>query len=130
MRNRIVLLSVLLAVSAAVATGAAAEPRRMVRRLETPRVETFSDGGEFSGVLSGTVVLNGSTYDVAPGVVIYEIGRGPVDAGSRLSPRTIWVSGIVRGSSRIVTQVIVRPESFGGGSNRITVDDGVPAGPR
>jgi hypothetical protein len=84
------------------------KPRRDVRVLL--QSQTFTGGGEFSGSLEGTITVDGTAYQVAPDVKIYEIGGGALPPGTVLHHRTVGLLGIVRDRSMIVSQIIVRPE--------------------
>lgn len=113
MRNHIVMLlgiALTLPIAAGPASGANEKPRKPrpeVRELRQAR--TFSDVGEYSGVLGGTISFNGRQYRLAPDVTIYEVGRGLMAPGTTVSGRVMAISGVTLRNSEIVYQIIVRP---------------------
>lgn len=91
-------------------SAASAAPRKHKPVLENP---TFAEAGTFSGPVTGHVVFNGVEYFIPANVRAYEVGRGAMDSGAYVNMRMVSLSGIYRNGSRIVTQLIVRPEGFG-----------------
>ncbi|MBI5169270.1 MAG: hypothetical protein HZA61_07260 [Candidatus Eisenbacteria bacterium] len=74
-----------------------------------PAYPTFAATGEWGGVLSGEIVLNGRPYRIAPSAAIYEVGRGPMPVGTSYANRMLFVTGFESSTGSIVTSVIVRP---------------------
>jgi hypothetical protein len=111
---------------AADASAARSKPRTLPR---IPDTDFFSDAGNFAGVLEGEIQLNGVRYVLPSNVKIYVVGQGAVPAGTAISQRMISITGVQRGYSNIVRQVIVRPSfaSFGESSSLSEAD---PARPR
>jgi len=80
------------------------------RRLAPfPRGNGFSVSGQFSGTLSGDVMLDGVTYRLTDRTTVYELGRGPVKLGETVTNRFIFMSGSRNGGSETVYSVIIRP---------------------
>jgi hypothetical protein len=113
MRNRIgILLGIALALAAAagLAWGATARPRKVSPQVKALlQSETFVESGRYSGMLAGTMTLNGAVYRVAPHAATYEIGRGMLPARSVVHERNVSLFGAVRGKTKIVHQIVVRP---------------------
>jgi hypothetical protein len=117
MRSHITWMLALLIVGTACAGPAMAEKAtRKKHRPETLALlhaQTFGDGGMFAGPVGTTMALNGSLYQVASKVAIYEIGKGPLPADTFIDDRLVFVNGIIKGSDRIVYSIMVRPEGEG-----------------
>lgn len=117
MRSPITWIVALLIVGTACAGPAMAE--KAAKKKHSPETmallhaQTFGDGGMFAGPIGPTLALNGSLYQVSPKVTIYEIGKGLMPADAFIDNRLIFINGIVRGSDRIVYQIMVRPEGEG-----------------
>jgi hypothetical protein len=96
-------------------SNADAGPRRRPRIVRMVHDESFSVTGEFTGELSGTVILNGSVFQLSDKATLCEVGRpGTLPRGAFVSGRRVVFTGVQRGGTRIVQSVIVRPS--GGGS--------------
>lgn len=110
-----------------------AGPRRPPQKIFRPaHDESFSVTGEFTGELSGTVILNGSVFQLSDKATLCEVGRpGTLPRGTFVSGRRVTFTGTQRRGTRIVQSVIVRPSgggSFGAEPSRNVgvLDVGVP----
>ena len=91
-------------------------------------LSTFNTSGEFSGVLGGEILLNGVRYQLGSNVQIYELGVGLLPAGTEISDRWIFLSGVRTLGSNMIFSVIVRPATVPSldqddGSSHIQVRD-------
>ena len=103
----------LLMVVAIAATATAAgrtRPFRSSRAEGYLRSQPFTLAGEFSGTLSGEIVLNGLPYRLSPNAFVYEIGRGVVPVGTEVRDRFVTVSGLTTNRVTVVYSIIIRPE--------------------
>ena len=84
---------------------------RRPRRLQSDllRMETFNVSGEFTGALSGEILLGGTRYRIGTNVQVYEIGRGLIPAGSVVGARHVFLAGVKTLGSNTVFSIIVRP---------------------
>jgi len=117
MRKHLYALAALLILGAACASPAvAAKAGRKKHSPETMALlhaPTFGAGGMFTGAIGSTLALDGQMYQVASKVTVYEVGKGLLPVDAFLDNRLIFVNGIVKGSDRIIYQIMVRPEGEG-----------------
>ena len=107
MRNRTgITLVATLVVALTVASVATANPPSW-RDHFSFHPEALATSGEFTGTLDGQISLGTDTYRLAPNVAVYEIGVGPLPAGSVITNRHVFLLG----QNDLVTMVIVRPAS-------------------
>lgn len=112
----VVLAFAMTAMIAADATAASRKHSKEVKALlQTPQ---FSDCGEFSGAIGGEIMLHGTRYRLADNATIYQIGGGLVPQGTVFDLRMVTVLGTVRGNSKIVHSVLVRPPAAGYSAGR------------
>ena len=96
---------------AAVLAPAAGADGRKPNKMDSDLLplSTFNTSGEFSGVLGGEILLNGVRYQLGSNVQIYELGVGLLPAGTEISDRWIFLSGVRTIGSDMIFSVIVRP---------------------
>lgn len=124
-------LGVVLALGLSLATAVHADRRVTSGKARASELRTFAFSSDFTGVLQGDLLIDGTLYRVAPKASVYVLGQGLAPAGLVLSHRSIYVSGVYVGNEPVVRSIIVRPSSnrAGAGEAKITVrqfDDVVP----
>jgi hypothetical protein len=112
MRNRIgLILAIALAlpaVTSSVLGGEFGGRRHRPHVQALLNAEHFAAVGEFTGALEGTIILNGTTYRLAPNVCIYDVGRGALPVGAFLGGRIVACSGVTLRGTQVIDQIIVR----------------------
>jgi hypothetical protein len=102
-------IAVCLALATGLAFGGDLKVRKHRREVKSLlAAPTFSAAGEFSGALEGTLVINGSPYELAPNAWIYDVGRGALPVGTFVERGFVACSGVMAGGSRIIYHVILR----------------------
>ena len=116
MRNHIMslkglTLAALLTVLACATAGADDRGRGPSARhfLPVQRGLGFNASGRFSGRLAGDIMLNGVTFHLTDKTAVYELGIGPVELGTTVTDRFIFVSALHGGGYDTVYSVIIRP---------------------
>lgn len=72
-------------------------------------VNTFAISAEYTGPISGDLVIDGVRYTLAKKTQVYFIGEGLRPQGAVVNHRSIYLAGETHGDAAIVTSVIVRP---------------------
>lgn len=107
---RIALISAALAVCAVSVTGA--KEQAMNKGKGVAKSVPFSVTGQFSGSLSGEIVVNGQSIFINDKTSIHKVGHGPIDQGSGVSNCAVLVGGVMKGKKAIATMILVgEPES-------------------
>lgn len=115
MRTRFaVLLCAALVAGAALPSADAAPSRTKAASRPARAANTFALSTQYTGMISGDLLIDGVRYTLAPNAPVYVIGTGPVSQGVVVNARYIYLSGERRGGQAIVRSVIVRPDSRGG----------------
>ncbi len=73
----------------------------------------FAISTEYTGSISGDLVIDGVRYTLAKKTKVYFIGEGLRPQGAVVSHRSIYLAGEMRGDVAIVKSVIVRPATTG-----------------
>lgn len=73
----------------------------------------FTATGEFSGVLSGAVLVGTETVEVTPKTTIYRVGGGAVEFGSAISGVSVQASGDRLGDKLIARLIVVSAPTSG-----------------
>ena len=73
--------------------------------------DSFSLSTEYTGYLSGSLMINLVTYPVADDVAVYVIGEGIVPSGMMVVGRSIYVAGERHGRDYLIRTIVVRPSS-------------------
>jgi hypothetical protein len=89
------------ALTIAAAANAGPDSRLHVRAWQAP----FSLSGQFTGTLDGRIQIGLDSYPLSRDVVVYEVGTGPLPAGSVITDRFVFACG----TNGKVNLVIVRP---------------------
>lgn len=115
MRHRIrIVLGIALALSFATDHAFGAEGRVRKHRQDVKTLLTataFSDVGEFSGALEGTILIHDTFYRLAPSVWIYDVDRGAIPAGTYVEHGILACSGVTLGGTQVVYHIILRSGS-------------------
>ncbi len=83
--------------------------------------DTFSLSTEYTGYLSGSLMINLVTYPVADDAAVYVIGEGAVPLGMMVVGRSIYVAGERHGKNYLIRTIVVRPSA-----ESVETDDSKP----
>ena len=114
MRNRLtpylVAAAALLALSAPGATtaGPPRTPGHGVIRW-APADEPFVVTGRYTGALEGTIAMDGAAYPLSQNVSLYAIGVGIVPTGTWVHDQVVFMTGVMKDGTPVVSNVILRP---------------------
>lgn len=111
MKNRLVTsVGLPLALAVLLATPAGAESRRDRDSQEPLRgARSFTISGPCTACFGGEIRIDGASYRLSPGALIYEAGRGFLPSGTSLTGRVVCLSGVKVGDTLVPSSVLVRP---------------------
>jgi hypothetical protein len=70
------------------------------------RAETFAVSGEYTGALSGEILVAGQSVFIPKGVTIYHVTDGAQEYGETFASASVYVSGTVQ-KGRMVARIVV-----------------------
>ncbi len=102
--------TVVLLLAACLAPPAHAQFDRLVRKRPAPRrAPTFEIGGVYTGVVNGTISIDGVGYPIAPNAPVYLIGTGPVPISMVPIGNRIYATGHGTLGSNVIEMLVARP---------------------
>jgi hypothetical protein len=78
-----------------------------------PASEPFAISGRYTGALEGTIAMDGAAYPLSQNVTLYAIGVGIVPTGTWVHDQVVFMTGVMKDGTAVISTVIVRPEDEG-----------------
>jgi hypothetical protein len=83
------------------------------RAVRLDENKTFTVSAEYSGYLSGEIMMHGRLYRLAPGTRAYVVGEGMRPLGFMVNRRSVFLAGEYRGRVPVVHSIVVRRAANG-----------------